>query len=558
MRPNLAYNLQESMRRASGPLRPSRTESGAVSVGRALVVDDEPEIVRLCSRLLSKAGYEVTPAETPAEGLSALRDRPFDLALLDIWLPEMDGFALMREALALQPELAVVFMTGYGTIETAIRALEEGAAGLLLKPFESNEAMLRQVQQAYDTNRARRDAARSRILQPIFGLTEALFSETEESSLGARVVNAVRGQLSCSVAGLYLKEEASSQIRLVAKRGEGVALEADAIPAVGRTAELLAVTHLAQDGAPLDEADAAWLEAARLSSALIVPVRRSQGTCLLLAARALGEAPFTESERETLIILARQVAVALENARLYGALRSYVREVERSQQRLVQTEKLAAIGRMMASIAHEVNNPLQSMRNCLDLAGREGVDDERRSEYLRMARKELDRLSWIVRHMLEFYRPEASSRKLVDVNQVVRDVVLLTTSECQTKSITLSLELEDGIPPVWGAAFQLQQVALNLVINAIDAMPEGGKLAIHTGQRRDRVEASFRDTGVGIPRQDLPRLFEPFYSSKEGGTGIGLAISYGIVAAHGGTMEAESDPGVGTTIRVLLPPASKE
>jgi signal transduction histidine kinase len=529
-----------------------------VTTGRALVVDDEPEILRLCSRLLTKAGYDVTPAETPAEGLSALRDHPFDLALFDIWLPEMDGFGLMREALALQPDLAVVFMTGYGTIETAIKALEEGASGLLLKPFETNEAMLRQVQQAYDNNRARRDAARSRILQPILDLTEALFSETEEGSLGARVVNAVRGQMNCSVAGVYLKEEASPQIRLVAKRGEGVDLEAASIPAVGRTAELLAVTHLDHDGAAPGDGDEAWLRAGGLGTALIVPVRRSQGTCILLAARAVGEAPFSESERETLVLLTRQVAVALENARLYGALRSYVREVERSQHRLVQTEKLAAIGRMMASIAHEVNNPLQSMRNCLDLAGREGVEEDRRAEYLRLARKELDRLSWIVRHMLEFYRPEASSRKLVDVNQVVRDVVLLTTSECQGKGIGLSLELEDDLPPVWGAAFQLQQVALNLVINAIDAMADGGKLTIRSGQRRDRVEVSFRDTGVGIPRQDLPRLFEPFYSSKEGGTGIGLAISYGIVAAHGGTMEAESDPGVGTTIRVLLPPASKE
>jgi signal transduction histidine kinase len=529
-----------------------------VSAGRALVVDDEVEIVRLCARLLAKAGYEVTTAESPQEGLSALRDRSFDLALLDIWLPGMDGFALMREALALQPDLAVVFMTGYGTIETAIKALEEGAAGLILKPFESNEAMLRQVEQAYETNRARRDAARSRILQPIFGLTEALFSETEEGSLGARVVNAVRGQLNCSVAGVYLKEEASPQIRLLARRGEGIDLDPEDVPALARTAERLAVLHLAQDGEAMEPADQEWLEKGQLRTALIVPVRRSQGTCILLAARPMGEAPFNESERETLVLLARQVAVALENARLYGALRSYVREVERSQQRLIQTEKLAAIGRMMASIAHEVNNPLQSTRNCLDLAGREGVDDERRAEYLRMARKELDRLGWIVRHMLEFYRPEASTRNLVDLNQVVHDVILLTTSECQAKGVSLTLELEEGLPSVWGAAFQLQQVALNLVINAIEAMPDGGPLTIRSGRRRDRVELSFRDTGVGIPREDLPRLFEPFYSSKEGGTGLGLVISYGIVSAHGGTMEVESDPGVGTTIRVLLPAAGKE
>jgi signal transduction histidine kinase len=521
-------------------------------------VDDEPDIVRLCARLLGKAGYEVTPAEGPQEALSALRDRSYDLALLDIWLPGMDGFELMREALGLQPELAIVFMTGYGTIETAIKALEEGAAGLVLKPFESNEALLRQVQQAFDTNRARRDAARSRILQPIFGLTEALFSETEEGSLGARVVNAVRGQLSCSVAGVYLKEEASTLIRLLAKRGDGVELEPEAVPPLARAAERLAVLQLAHDGEGVEPSDREWLDRGHLRSALIAPVRRSQGTCILLAARPMGEAPFGESERETLVLLARQVAVALENARLYGALRSYVREVERSQQRLIQTEKLAAIGRMMASIAHEVNNPLQSTRNCLDLAGRDGVEEDRRREYLRMARKELDRLSWIVRHMLEFYRPEASSRNLVDLNQVVHDVILLTTSDCQAKGVDLTLELEEGLPPVWGAAFQLQQVALNLVINAIDAMPEGGKLSILSGRRRDRVEVSFRDTGVGIPRQDLPRLFEPFYSSKEGGTGLGLAISYGIVSAHGGTMEVESDPGVGTTIRVLLPPAAKE
>jgi two-component system NtrC family sensor kinase len=529
-----------------------------MSAGRVLVVDDEPGVLTLCSRLLAKAGYEAVPAESAAAGLRCLEREPFDLLLVDIRMPEMDGFALIREAREAQPDLAIVIMTGFGTVETAVRALEEGATGLVLKPFESNQTLLRQVQLAIENTRARREAARSRFLQPLFDLAETLFSETEESRLAGQVASAVRGQLDCQAAALYVKEEAGA-LRLLSRLGEApLGAEPGADDPATAAADQLVVLRLALKDRDLPAQVRTWLEGARLAAVLCVPVRRSQGTYVVVAGRGQEGQPFSESEQELLVLLARQAAVALENARLYGALRAYVQEIERSQQRLVQTEKLAAIGRLTASIAHEVNNPLQSLRNCLDLAGREGIEEDRQREYLRLAQKELDQLSWIVRQMLEFYRPEAAARTPVDVNQIVRAVASLTEGQCRSCQVEVTLELTPSIPAVWAVGFQLQQVALNLVLNALDAMPEGGALLIGTQVRQGRVQIRFSDTGRGIPRQDLTRIFEPFYTSKEGGTGLGLAISYGIVSAHGGSIEVESDPGVGSTFRVLLPAAEKE
>ncbi|MEW6568351.1 MAG: ATP-binding protein [Chloroflexota bacterium] len=525
--------------------------------GRILVLDDDAETVALCRRLLRRAGYQVMSAESADAGLRSLREGPFDLLLVDVRLSGMDGYGLMRQALAVQPDMAIVVMTGTGTVEAAIRALEEGASGLVLKPFESNQGILRQVSRAIESNRARREAARSRALQPIFDLTEGLFGETEEANLATQVAHAVRAQLDCAAVGIYWRDEAGASLRLLARLGEAPSPDGPGAAALTPPDGAWAVTRLVT-GANAPGGVDAWLKESALGTGLVVPVRRTQGTYTVLVAREAGQPEFSEGEQELLILLARQAAVALENARLYGALRDYVQEIEHSQQRLVQSEKLAAIGRLTASIAHEVNNPLQSLRNCLDLAGRDGLDEGRRQEYLRLAQKELDRLSWIMRQMLDFYRPEAAARQWVDLNQLLREVVMLTAAQCQSRGVEVTLELAQDLPRIRAVGFQLQQVALNLVINAVEAMPDGGKLSIRTQGRRERVVITFRDTGHGIPRQDLPRIFEPFYTSKARGTGLGLAVSYGIVSAHGGVIEVESDLGAGSTFRVKLPIGEEE
>ncbi len=523
-----------------------------MSGGRILLLDDDGGTVALCRRLLPRAGYQVTSATSAEEALRHLQRDAFDLLLVDVRMSGADGSALMRQVPALQPDMAVVVMAGGDSLGMAIRALEEGASGLVVKPFESNQTLLRQVSRAIEANRARREAARSRALQPIFDLTESLFGETEETSLATRVAHAVRAQLRCAAVGVYWRDDAGTSPRSLARLGEAPKPEEAAASVLMPTGEPLVVTRLGPGGNPAPGVDR-WLAARGLGSGLVVPVRRTQGICILLAVREERQAAFSESEEELLILLARQAAVALENARLYGALRDHVREIERSQQRLIQSEKLAAIGRLTASIAHEVNNPLQSLRNCLDLAGRDGLEEGQQREYLRLAQKELDRLSWIMRQMLDFYRPEAAARQWVDLNELLREVVMLTAAQCESRGVKLTLDLAKDLPRIRAVGFQLQQVALNLVLNAIEAMPKGGKLSIRTQARRESVVVTFRDTGVGVPRQDLPRIFEPFFTSKARGTGLGLAVSYGIVSAHGGVIEVESDVGAGSTFRVKLP-----
>jgi signal transduction histidine kinase/CheY-like chemotaxis protein len=531
-----------------------------MGAGRILVVDDEADVVALCRRVLTKADYEIAGELAPEAGLQALAAQPFDLLLVDIRMPGMDGFDMIRQAKQLQPDLAVVIMTGFGTVETAARALEEGASGLVLKPFESNKVLLRQVQSAIEGNRAIREAARSRAFRPLFDLTEVLFSVTEESNLAARIVSAVQGQVTCDVVALYRWEEMLDQPRLLAGQGHippGKQIKSEYSPVSLARFQRVAM-HLSPKMSDLPEQTITWLKKNSLANVLSIPVRQAEAMYFILIGRHDPEAVFSDAQIEMLILLARQAAVALENARLYGELREYVQEIERSQQRLVQTEKLAAIGRLTASIAHEVNNPLQSLRNCLDLAGRPGVDEEQHQRYLAMAHQELERLSWIVQQMLEFYRPEDATRQLVDLNQVVKDVAGLTESQSKSQSVKVQLRLTESPLRVWGVAFQLQQVALNLVLNAMEAMPQGGSLDIVTYERAGRMVMAFRDNGRGIAREELLRIFEPFYTSKDSGTGLGLAISYGIISAHGGVIEVESQPGQGSEFRVVLPAQATE
>ncbi|HEX2697293.1 MAG TPA: ATP-binding protein, partial [Anaerolineales bacterium] len=256
---------------------------------------------------------------------------------------------------------------------------------------------------------------------------------------------------------------------------------------------------------------------------------------------------------EMFLILARQAAAAIENARLYDEQRAYVRKIEESQNALLQAEKMAAAGRLSASIAHEVNNPLQSVQNCLHLAGREDLPAEKRREYFDMARVELERLSITVQRMLDFYRPGAVQPESVDVADLLNYVMNLTQKQMHERGIHIKVELPAGLPTVMAVSSQIQQVFINMILNSFDAMPGGGTLRVSGRMARRGVEILFQDSGPGVPRDKQSSIFEPFFSTKDGGTGLGLTVSYNIISAHGGTLELLPDHGKGATFRVYLP-----
>lgn len=269
---------------------------------------------------------------------------------------------------------------------------------------------------------------------------------------------------------------------------------------------------------------------------------------------------FTDEDLELLNSMAATVAVALENARLYTELAEFTRELEKSQAQLVKAEKLAATGKLAASLAHEINNPLQAIQNSLHLVTqRRSLDDSKRQMYLSMAQEEVQRLIDMVQRMLDFYRPSTESQETVDIQEALDDVLTLIGKRIQHGNVVVHRDATGPLPPALGVANQLKQVFLNIIINAVEAMPTGGDLYVGTAweEQRGELSISFTDTGEGIPRSDLGNIFDPFYTSKPKGTGLGLSVSHGIIERHGGRIEVKSEVGRGSTFTVHLPSQSR-
>jgi two-component system NtrC family sensor kinase len=241
-----------------------------------------------------------------------------------------------------------------------------------------------------------------------------------------------------------------------------------------------------------------------------------------------------------------------------------VTESRRIQGQIMQSEKLAAIGQLAAGVMHEINNPLATISACVAaiggrLDGLRPAERTRVDEYLEIIDKEVDRCTRIVDGLLDFSRPKGKAKARVVLNEVLEETLFLLKHHQKFKRLTLVRELDGSIPPITGNAEQLTQVFMALMLNAVDAIHEGrGKLTVRSGRnlnQSDEVVAEIEDNGVGIPRADQSKIFEPFYTTKPPGrgTGLGLSICYGIVEDHRGRIEVESQPGRGSTFRVFLP-----
>jgi two-component system NtrC family sensor kinase len=232
------------------------------------------------------------------------------------------------------------------------------------------------------------------------------------------------------------------------------------------------------------------------------------------------------------------------------------------QSQIMQSEKLAAVGQLAAGVMHEINNPLATISACVAaIQGRLSdliPSSSTVEEYLQIIDKEVDRCSRIVDGLLDFSRPKGKSKAPVELSALVEDSLFLLKHHRRFKRLTVVRELAPDLPPTLGNAEQLIQVLMALMLNALDAMEQGGRLTIRTGRshlRADEVVLEVEDTGVGISGEEQSKIFEPFYTTKPPGrgTGLGLSICYGIVEEHRGRIDVESAPGRGATFRVYLP-----
>jgi signal transduction histidine kinase/FixJ family two-component response regulator len=519
-----------------------------------LIVDDEPGITKLCERLLKRAGYQVTSLTDPEAAMQFVVQSKIDLLLVDIRMPQISGFDLIAHTKQLQPDTAVLVMTGFGTVEMAIQALRQGVDGLVLKPFEVGGELVQAVQQALEDNQKKRDIARIQALRPLFDIIESFLAETHPEHLLELVLNALCGHLRCGQAGFYNRSADGHHLSLISGRGITLAEEDSDMNGgiIGRVDALNTPIWVNVTGPGEPELQAA-LVAQGLGSVMCAPISRLSLHGVLYAGQDKNSPNFREVEWEMFLLLVRQATVAMENARLYEELREYVRRVEDSQQALIRAEKMAAAGRLTASIAHEINNPLQAVQNCLHLATRGEVTEKKRREYLDLANIELNRLMNTVQRMLDYYRPGAVEPQRVDLVTLLRHVINLLSPQLQARGIRVSTGFSSKLTSVLAVSSQLEQVFLNLVLNAYDAMPDGGELRISARPVREMAEILVQDSGPGVPEEMRGRIFEPFVSSKQGGTGLGLSVSYGIVSAHGGSLDLVPERGPGACFRVVLP-----
>ncbi len=535
---------------------------------RILIVEDDVEMLELMQNILDQIRCQELVARTGEEALDVLRrewaaGREIDLVLLDIMMPQMGGYEVIARVKA-DPALrntSFIVTTALASVSDKTLGLGMGADDYLTKPFDPRELLARidAVMRIRRSEQALR--RRNQELAALVEINRVVTSSLDLDEVLEATMQGIREILRVEAGSLVLLDEETGDLTFrktfspshgwgtgrTIQPGEGI------LGYVVQSGECRLVNNVEREpqfSAEVDE------EAGFTSRAILcVPLTfHDRVIGAIEVSNKLGGV-FDEQDMELLQAMAASVAVAVDNANLYAELADFAEELERSQAQLVQSEKMAATGRLAASLAHEINNPLQAIHNSMHLSLHEGLSSDKRLEYLSMAQSEVQRLIEIVQRMLDFYRPSRGGVGPADINSIVDNVLALAHERLQHSNVRVHAHLAPDLSSAAVVPDQISQVFLNIIINAIEAMPSGGNLWLETLFSEDSGEVliSFRDNGLGISQEQLANLFEPFFTTKPDGTGLGLAISYGIIERHGGTIEVSSQSGQGATFVVKLP-----
>ncbi|GAB6907935.1 PAS/PAC sensor hybrid histidine kinase [Desulfosarcina cetonica] len=508
-----------------------------------LIIDDERDIREVTALTLMDAGYRVETAVDGLDGLACCETFAPQIVITDIRMPRMDGLQFLDVVKQRFPDTEVIVTTAFGEMETAIRALRLDASDFITKPIHSDALM---VALSRATHR--------------FATRQQLKDYTRRLERG---LDQTTHQLEETVA--YLQ-------RLIESSMDGICgCDADnRIITVNQSMETLFGVDRSQLIGRRSLADFFSPEAyRRLERDLVGPGHGGPGRLMLYDTRLKDQAGQA--------VPVQLAATVLSDADQPAGLVCFFRDLRRihrlqqemaDQARFLHQDKMMSLGRLAASVAHEINNPLAGILNYVRLmlrtlqkgplpAGKQAQF----VEYLSLVETETDRCAKIVSSLLTFSRKSPITTGPVAMDEVLSRSIVLAGHRLELAKISLQAHVADDLPPIEGDANQLQQCLLNLIFNAIDAMPDGGTLTLSAGVDKPAgvLRLTVEDTGHGIPPEDMGHIFEPFFSTKPEGTGIGLglATTYGIIERHRGTLSVESTPGRGTvfTIRLPLSPA---
>ena len=506
---------------------------------KIVLIDDEEDIREVMTIALQDAGYIVDSAADGATGLQLCEDTSPQIVITDIRMPGIDGLQVLETIKKKYPDIEVIVATAFGEMNLAIRALQLDASDFITKPI-SDEALYLALKRARERINSRKQ------LKDYTALLEKEKAETSQELLKSiafqrnLIESSMDGILGCDetdtvvtynqsmeqIVG-YSKNEVLQKMTFnqffsagdVARFKESLAGEKYG----GKNRLLLYETHL------------------RNKSGLDIPVQVS-ATTLLDGNSENGRVCFCRDLRE---------------------IRKLEREVS-DQARILHQDKMMSLGRLAASVVHEINNPLSGILNYLRLMSRilrQGALSEDRQKkfqrYLDLVENETNRCSQIVSGLLSFSRISPPSFGQVQIDELLQRSILLSQHKLELSGIRLQSSIQPNLPPVDGDFNQLQQCVINLIFNAIDAMPEGGNLMLNGSWDGNsaKVIITVRDSGRGISPENLPHIFEPFFTTKNEGYGVGLGLStvYGIMERHNGSVNVESQPGEGAAFMLELP-----
>jgi two-component system NtrC family sensor kinase len=522
-----------------------------------LVADDEHTTTIMLRHVFEREGFQVVDVNNGVAALTTAQELLPDLILLDIMMPEMNGFEvlrLLREDSRTASIPTILITANARTPSDVVKGITLGANDYLYKPFSPQELLAR----AHSKIRARQLEEtlqrRSNELETLLNLSEALNEHLTKRELVRVIAESVERIIDADLVIVeYFPEENQIGVsHIISRQSTQPAISLEDL-----------FTLCQQLGGRLAWDSASPVISGYSSGYALILQQNEQLVGLLLAARL--EKEFDDDHYRLLDGIARQAALALHNARLYELQSLYAqtlevrvaertRELERAQKLLLRSEKLASIGHLAASIAHEINNPLMPIGNLLEEIVEEltenNVPFDRHS--IDIIQDSLERIRRIVSRLLEFARDPGAQLALLDVCAVIRGVLDLNRKFFEHSRIQVITDLPP-LPYVMASKDQLEQVFMNLALNAQAAMSRGGVLTVTARQEGDEIVITFSDTGCGIPAENLERIFDPFFSTKPSGTGLGLFVSHGIIQGHNGKIEVESEVEVGTTFTIRLP-----
>ena len=528
---------------------------------RVLVVEDNADQAMLVGNALRRhtPPMEVTLVGNAQACLDALATSSYSAILLDHHLPGTSGLALLpaiqARGAAVPP---VVMVTGQGDERIAVEAMKAGAADYVIKTsgyFASLPAAITKVvkQHALALDHARLDREARRRLRETEGLlavTQALGASLDRDELARRTTRELGALLEAETVVFLALDCASDALRL--HLGWGMPGGLDDGDIMLTPAELEAFHR--KRTVP---------HALHSSSQVCVPVGTAERCFGALVVRWRPESPAPTEEGERLVSgVAKQMALALESARLYEETQGALAEVERAQERLVQSHTLRALGEMAAGTAHHLNNLLAVALGHLQLMRRRLEPSVGVLPAVDLIEQALSDAASVVRRMQRFTRsgPAEDESEPVDLAQIAHEARELTETPCvdalQALGIPILVRVEsEPVPLVRASAAALRETVTNLILNALDAMPRGGLITLRTFQDAGGVCLSVADTGVGMSPEVKRRALEPFFTTKgPKGTGLGLSVAYGVMRRHGGELRVESTEGSGTTVTLRLPP----